>query len=301
MLRSAKSLKGFAIGAKDGDIGEAYDFIFDDKNWTVRYVVADTQRWLPGRKVLISPIIVDQADWEGKRLPVPLTQEQVKNSPDINIDERLSALDEVKYYDYYGLPYYWVGDQVWGPVNLPSDLVREGAERKIALTHEINDSHLRSMNEVSGYAIQATDGEIGHVDDFIVDDEPWIIRYIVVDTRNFWPGKKILVAALDDRTALGAKEVIEATGRTDDCVIISQGLDRSVHGGMHDKKEISFDNRGSIVLGSVAFYLDRYGYDVLPLALRILRREAVPAQTKTKHMLVTPMNVFREYPPLDMN
>ena len=194
MLRSAKSLKGFAIGAKDGDIGEAYDFIFDDKNWTVRYVVADTQRWLPGRKVLISPIIVDQADWEGKRLPVLLTQEQVKNSPDINMDERLSALDEVKYYDYYGLPYYWVGDQVWGPVNLPSDLVREGVERKIALTHEINDSHLRSMNEVSGYEILATDGEIGHVDDFIVDDEPWIIRYIVVDTRNFWPGKKILVA-----------------------------------------------------------------------------------------------------------
>jgi ABC-type sugar transport system substrate-binding protein len=113
-------------------------------------------------------------------------------------------------------------------------------------------------------------------------------------------GKKILVAALDDRTALGAKEVIETAGRTDDCVIVSQGLDRSVHGGMHDKKEISFDNRGSIVLGSVAFYIDRYGYDVIPLALRILRRESVPAQTKTKHMLVTPMNVFREYPPNDL-
>ena len=96
--------------------------------------------------------------------------------------------------DYYGLPYYWVGDQVWGPVNMPSDLIREGVDRKIALTHKINESHLRSMNYVSGYAIQATDGEIGHVDDFIVDDEPWAIRYIVVDTRNFWPGKKTLVA-----------------------------------------------------------------------------------------------------------
>jgi ABC-type sugar transport system substrate-binding protein len=114
-------------------------------------------------------------------------------------------------------------------------------------------------------------------------------------------GKKILVAALDDRSAVNAKEVIEAAGRSDDCVIISQGLDRSIHGGMHEKKEISFDNRGSIVLGSVAFYVDRYGYDVVPLALRILRGEAVPAQTKTKHMLVTPMNVFREYPPYDMN
>ena len=76
MLRKMKDLKGFSIGARDGDIGEANDFIFDDKNWTVRYLVADTNRWLPGRKVLISPIVVDQPDWEGKRLPVLLTQEQ---------------------------------------------------------------------------------------------------------------------------------------------------------------------------------------------------------------------------------
>ena len=59
MLRKMKDLKGFSIGARDGDIGEANDFIFDDKNWTVRYLVADTNRWLPGRKVLISPIVVD--------------------------------------------------------------------------------------------------------------------------------------------------------------------------------------------------------------------------------------------------
>lgn len=114
-------------------------------------------------------------------------------------------------------------------------------------------------------------------------------------------GKKILVAALDDRSALGAKEVIEAAGRVDDCVIVSQGLDRSMHGGMHEKREISPDNRASIVLGAVAFYLDRYGYDVLPLALRILRGEAVPARTSTRHMLVTPANIFREYPPTDLN
>jgi len=107
--------------------------------------------------------------------------------------------------DYYGLPYYWVGDQVWGPVNMPSDLIREGVDRKIALTHKINESHLRSMNYVSGYAIQATDGEIGHVDDFIVDDEPWAIRYIVVDTRNFWPGKKTLVGSAVDSECRLAK------------------------------------------------------------------------------------------------
>ena len=194
MLRTMTPLKGFAIGARDGDIGEVSDFIFDDKAWTVRYLVADTSRWLPGRRVLISPIVVDQVDGEGKRLPVLLTQEQVKNSPDINMNEELSAQDEVKYYDYYGWPYYWAGDDVWGAAPLPHDLVAEGINRKIALTREINRSHLRSMKDVTGYTLQATDGEIGHVGDFIIDDEPWAIRYIVVDTRNWLPGKKVLVA-----------------------------------------------------------------------------------------------------------
>jgi len=189
-----KDLKGFFIGARDGDIGEANDFIFDDKNWTVRYLVADTNRWLPGRKVLISPIVVDQADWEGKRLPVLLTQEQVKNSPDISMNEELSAQDEIKYYNYYGLPYYWAGDDIWGQAMLPQDLIAEGIDRKIALTNEVNRSHLRSMKNVTGNSIQATDGEIGHVEDFIIDDETWTIRYLIIDTRNWLPGKKVLVA-----------------------------------------------------------------------------------------------------------
>jgi PRC-barrel domain len=194
MLRRMKDLKGLAIGAKDGDIGEANDFIFDDKAWTVRYLVADTQRWLPGRKVLISPIVVDEADWQGKRLPVLLTQEEVKNSPDISMDEALSAQDEIKYYNYYGWPYYWAGDATWGPAALPQDLLAEAVNKRIELTREINQSHLRSMKDVAGYTVQATDGEIGHVDDFILDDESWTLRYIVVDTRNWWPGKKVLIA-----------------------------------------------------------------------------------------------------------
>jgi hypothetical protein len=187
-------LKGFHIGARDGDIGEANDFIFDEKYWTVRYLVADTQRWLPGRKVLISPLVVGPADWEGKRLPVLLTQEQVRNSPDISMDEELSAQDEVKYYNYYGFPYYWAGDNAWGPVTLPRDLVSKGIDRKIAVTEQANRSRLRSMKDVTDYSVQATDGEIGHVDDFIIDDNAWTIRYMIADTRNWLPGKKILVS-----------------------------------------------------------------------------------------------------------
>ncbi len=114
------------------------------------------------------------------------------------------------------------------------------------------------------------------------------------------PSAKFLIAALDDATALAAKSALEAAGRLADGAIVGHGCDRSIHGGASDRKEIDPSNRGSIVLGSVAFYLDRYGYEVLPLALRMLRGEPVPARTATSHKLITAANVFMEYPPYDL-
>ena len=113
--------------------------------------------------------------------------------------------------------------------------------------------------------------------------------------------RKVLVATLDDASALAAKSAVEAAGRISDCVIVSQGADRSIHGGASEKKEIDPANRGSIVLGSVAYFFDRYGYEILPIALRMLRGEQVPSQTSTKHILISAKNVFLEYPPYDMN
>jgi ABC-type sugar transport system substrate-binding protein len=115
------------------------------------------------------------------------------------------------------------------------------------------------------------------------------------------PRAKLLLAATDDATALAVKAAVEAAGRVQDTAIVSHGVDRSIHGGMNDRKEIDPTNRGSIVIGSVAFYLDRYGYDVLPLAMRMLRGEAVPPRVVTRHALITAANVFIEYPPYDMN
>ena len=115
------------------------------------------------------------------------------------------------------------------------------------------------------------------------------------------PRRKVLVATLDDPTALFARAAVEIAVRVNDCVIVSQGLDRSVHGGASEKKEIDPTNRASVMLGSVAYYLDRYGYEVLPLALRMLKGETIPPRTVTRHILVTGANIFREYPPTDMN
>jgi len=141
------------------------------------------------------------------------------------------------------------------------------------------------------------------------------IRIVTLDTRGHparvnelldrlvagQPGRKLLIAALDDASALAAKSALEAAGRLADGAIVSQGADRSIHGGMSERKEIDPSNRGSIVIGSVAFYLDRYGYDVLPLAVRMLRGEPIPPRTVTRHRLITAANVFVEYPPSDMN
>ncbi len=121
-------------------------------------------------------------------------------------------------------------------------------------------------------------------------------KFLASQTR-----RKVLIATLDDASALAAKSAVEAAGRVSDCVIVSQGADRSIHGGANDKKEIDPANRGSIVLGSVAYYFDRYGYEILPIAMRMLRGEEVPAQTLTKHVLISAKNVFVEYPPYDMN
>jgi hypothetical protein len=191
-----KGLIGYTLEARDGEIGRCQDFLFDDQYWTVRYMVADTRRWLPGRKVLISPISFDKPDWETQLFPVRLTQTQIKEAPDLDENAPVSRQYERSYHRYYGWPPYWAGDGLWGTAGHPGGLygatapepVREVSERESA------DPHLRSAEEVRGYHIQATDHEIGHVEDYIVDDVSWSIRYMVVDTRNWLPGKKVIIS-----------------------------------------------------------------------------------------------------------
>jgi len=195
MLRRVKDLRGFAIRATDSEMGQVEQFYFDDETWAIRYLVTNTGGWLVGRQVLISPIAVTETDWEGKQLEVALTKQQVENSPDIDAHKPVSRQREAEYHSYYEYPYYWGGPLLWGPADRSRDVVRSRAGKPLrAAMAADGDSHLRSTNEVTGYHIEATDGEIGHVEDFIVEDETWAIRYMLVDTRNWWPGKKVLVS-----------------------------------------------------------------------------------------------------------
>jgi ribose transport system substrate-binding protein len=114
-------------------------------------------------------------------------------------------------------------------------------------------------------------------------------------------GRHVLIATLDDLSAIYARNAIALNGRQSDCIIVSQGCDRNIHGGINEKKELDPNNRSSVVLGSVAYFMDRYGYEVLPLALRLLAGETLPPLTVRRPVLITGANIFQEYPPFDVN
>jgi hypothetical protein len=163
-------------------VGTLHDLLFDDESWAVRYMVVDTGGWLSGRRVLLAPSVVEQREWPGRRLWTELTQQRVKDAPPVDANLPVSRQHEAALADYYAWGYYW-------------------GIQPARTTDKEGDPHLRSAREVIGYRIEASDGQIGHVDDLILDDESaendlWEFRYLVVDTRNWLPGRKVLVAPL---------------------------------------------------------------------------------------------------------
>ena len=199
MLREVKGLHRLTIQALDGEIGKVVEILFDDAHWTVRYLVVETGSWLFGRKVLISPLAFKDVKWEEYQLHCSLTCKQIKNSPSVDTDEPVSRQWESDYYGYHGWPTYWGSMGRWGAYSYPGALLSQPFGSAVTQqtaadpAREHNDAHLRSTKEVTGYKISATDGHLGHIEDFIIDDETWRINYLAVDTRNWWPGKKVLL------------------------------------------------------------------------------------------------------------
>ena len=193
-LRRTKDLWGYTIAATDADIGRVHDFYFDDENWAIRYIVVETGVILSGRKVLISPIALRNRAWGPLHIWVNLTSNQVQGSPSIDLHKPISRQHEIEHHDHYGWPYYWPGKGVWGARSHPAALAKTRPSRKKAGTKAFSrDVHLRSVREVTGYHVSAIGGQIGHVEDFLFDDKSWEIRYVIIDTRNVWAGKRVLI------------------------------------------------------------------------------------------------------------
>lgn len=192
MLHDAKALTGYTLDSIDVEIGKVREFYFDDQHWAIRYLVADTGNWLTGRQVLISPHALVAAIREDEHIAVDLTRKQIEESPSLTSDKPVSKQYEEAYYGYYGYPMYWSGPHMWGSYPY---LMRGRESAKAANSGGTAwDSHLRSTHALRGYHVKAMDGEIGHVEGFVVDDETWAIRYLIINTRNWWPGKHVLVS-----------------------------------------------------------------------------------------------------------
>jgi sporulation protein YlmC with PRC-barrel domain len=200
MYRSLKDLRGHQLAAIDGEIGTVKDIYFDDAEWGVRYLVVDTGKWLPGRRVLISPASLGRPDDAADAIPVALRREQIERCPDVGTDLPVSRQREAELVGHYDWPTYWTAGAALGAAmtKTPPSHVRDLSDRLAQTAREQSgaedDPHLRSVNEVLGYRIQAHDGEIGHVEDLLFDEEAWTVGYIIVDTRNWLPGRKVLVA-----------------------------------------------------------------------------------------------------------
>ncbi|MFP4215449.1 MAG: PRC-barrel domain containing protein [Phycisphaerae bacterium] len=198
MLLTLNNLMGTKLDARDDTLGKVKDFYFDDHSWVVRYLVADTGDWLPGRQVLISTESFEAPQGEQDAIPVSLTREQIESSPPIHADRPVSREREAEMIGHYNWPMYWthLGVPAVGmmPVGVAPESIKEEKTPLNASDIREVETTLRSVREVTGYHILAKDGELGHVEGLIADPADWRIRYLLVDTRNWLPGRKVLIA-----------------------------------------------------------------------------------------------------------
>lgn len=201
MLRSIKQLYGIKLGASDGDIGHVKDFYFDDQNWAVRYVIADTGSWLTKQQVLLSPHAFGTLVLSGKALPVSLTRKQIETSPAVEQHRPVSRQYEAEYHRHYGWPYYWEGAGLWGgmrgfPVlEVPAKFSPNRPPVAVTAPPDRAEAHLRSTQAVTGYHLNASDGIVGHVCDFLMNNRSWAIEQLVVKIGHRFTGKEVLIPA----------------------------------------------------------------------------------------------------------
>ena len=202
MLWNASSLRGFAVEATDGAIGTVGDLLFDDQSWTVRWLVVETGSWLASRNVILPVSALGKPHEATRKFTVDLTRKQVRDSPDIETSEPVSRFKEAHVYNYYDWNPYWtsgfasMSNAIATPTVLPfgrDDVAPRYQDSGTDAVQTDGDPHLRSARAVIGYHVAATDGEIGHVEDFLIDDVSWHLPYMTVDTKNWLPGERVLL------------------------------------------------------------------------------------------------------------
>ena len=231
MFIKARNFIGRTIRAEDGRIGHCRDFLFDETMWTIRYLIADTGGWLPGRKVLLSPISIDLPDPVTGDLPVQLSRAQIEKAPELPLEAPVSQQYESRYHTYYGWPFYWRGPYTWGVHSYPRSL-RDLPAKNGMSDAEGASADLHSVAEVIGYRIHSTDGEFGRVKDFIVEMETWMIRYLIVDTSRWLRCYLVLIAP----------QWVSEVDWLSECISLEMEKDRIRHAPAYDA-EVRIDRK----------------------------------------------------------
>jgi hypothetical protein len=211
MLFAVSGLIDCAVEASDGEVGVVKDFLFDDKTWKIRWMAVEAGDWLPGRRrVFIHPSAIAPFELSPKpslpmmsspatlRLTVKLARAQIEAGPHADEGAPVTKDMEGLLYDYYGWDPYWGGSPFGGSplANAEAQIVEQAAQRngEAHIPPLDGGDHLHSVAEFKGYTVHALDGDIGHIENCLVDDANWDIRYLVIATRNWWPGKIVQLA-----------------------------------------------------------------------------------------------------------
>lgn len=215
MLHKMQDLIGFRICAADGHIGRVQDLYFDDQQWTVRYLVISIGSWLAERQILLSSALIKEPDWSGNALRVLLTIKQIEKSPTIRSEQALANLDDQKDGNKHPRPASWQQNQALSPVvNMNAGLLAmattpiawpaettsahhmyaRNCDKLGTFSHLPGAPHLHSAHAMFNDTMQVIDGELGHVEDLLINETDWRIHYLLVRTHNCWPDRQVLVS-----------------------------------------------------------------------------------------------------------
>lgn len=185
MYYLTSTLKKYSIYATDGEMGKVHDLYFDDERWGLRYAVVDSRKWLPGRRVLLSPATFDSINDEEGFVKANEDKETIRNSPKVPEGQPITKEVEKSLTGYYGWSRYWTDSLVGGIQPRPYNDLRNEALAKDQMQQELNlnndkDHDLRSAGETMDYKVHADNGKLGHAADLVFDDHYWKMRYLVV-------------------------------------------------------------------------------------------------------------------------
>lgn len=220
-------LKTYNIDASDGEMGKIKDVYFDDEKWAIRYAVIDTRKWLPGRKVLLSPRSFINLNEANENLEVEYDKETIRNSPSIMDEQAVSKEAENSIIGYYGWSRYWIGNPLWGIENGSLD---EPTEEKIMHDQQIDEQQeydLRSEDETIGFKVHASDGKVGRVADMIYDNEYWKTQYIVVRSSE---------SMVEDQYLVYTPEDIESVDWFEEDIYVKDSLEENKQSRLYQNK-----------------------------------------------------------------